>query len=327
MIDLELMHSLIAAVELGACVMLIGDPYQLPPVGPGAPFRDMIEFLPGKGELTEVRRNSGRIVSAGNQIRKGDLFDCSESLDVGVGENLLFIETSSPEESITEMFRVIKQAYPEHDPVWQCQVLAAVNKRSELSTSKLNEVLQAKFNPGDTEGFRVNDKVMNTSNTWATPVRAPGSVHNDATVNASGEVYVANGEQGVVLEVHKKYMVVEMFCPKRVIMVPTWEVDPEDSDGAETGCKFTLAYAITIHKSQGAQFPVVIGMVDDYAGARRLFDRSMIYTLISRATKYCVLIGSRSVANAAVRKASIWNRKTFLRERYLGVAKKEVCDA
>ena len=141
-------------------------------------------------------------------------------------------------------------------------------------------------------------------------------MHPDATVNIAGEVYVANGDQGRVLEVHDKFMVVEMACPRRVIMAPTWSVDPDESDGDETGSKFVLAYAITVHKSQGGQWPVVVGMIDDYQGARRMFDRSLIYTLISRATKYCVLIGSREVADAAVRRASIWNRKTFLRQRY-----------
>ena len=316
MVDLDLMHALVSAIPLGSCLLLVGDPHQLPPVGPGAPFRDMIEFVPAKGELTEVRRNCGQIVKAGEQIRKGRRFGTSKSLDWESGDNLVFIETRDAAEAKAEMLRAVARAMDEFGSIWDCQVLAPVNRKSELGTQALNSLLQGKLNPGDLQ-FRVGDKVMNTQNTWASPSRKhPDAVHPDATVNIAGEVYVANGDQGRVLEVHDKFMVVEMACPRRVIMAPTWSVDPDESDGDETGSKFVLAYAITVHKSQGGQWPVVVGMIDDYQGARRMFDRSLIYTLISRATKYCVLIGSREVADAAVRRASIWNRKTFLRQRY-----------
>ena len=87
----------------------------------------------------------------------------------------------------------------------------------------------------------------------------------------------------------------------------------QDED-AGTGCSWDLAYALSVHKAQGSEWPVAIVMLDDGGGARRLCDRSWIYTAISRAKKYCICIGQESTAQAMVRKNKIEQRKTFLTE-------------
>lgn len=316
MVDLDLMAKLLLRRQPGTGILFIGDPGQLPPVGAGAPLRDMISFMPSLGELTEVRRNSGQIVSSGQQIRQGKRFDTNDEIDLSIGHNLLFIETPGIPSAIASIRGQIDEANRRgHDRLWDVQVIAQVNKKSSLSTSELNKILQNDLNPGEGE-FRVGDKVMNTQNGWATLYKKhPYPVSDDAMVNKAGEVYVANGEMGEVIELHGKYMVVRMQDPHRVVMAPTWEKDP-DSESDESSSKFVLAYAITTHKSQGAQWPVVIGVIDSYQGARRLMDRSLIYTLISRASSYCVLIGEKEIACKAVRKSHIWDRKTFLKERF-----------
>lgn len=316
MVDLELIERLLRRRASGTGVLFIGDDGQLPPVGSGAPLRDMMQFMPSRGHLTEVRRNKGQIVLSGKQIRDGQRFDVCDELDLESGANLVFIETGSAAKTVANIIGQLEQARDRGlNPVWDCQVIAQVNKRSSLSTTELNRVLQHQWNDGVGD-FRVRDKVMNTQNGWATLYKKhPDPVSDDAMMNKQGEVYIANGEMGEVIELHGSFMVVRMQDPHRIVMAPTWEKDPE-GDGDEPGSKFVLAYAITTHKSQGAQWPVVIGVIDDYAGARRLMDRSLIYTLISRATKYCVLIGDKDVAYKAVKKSHIWNRKTFLKERF-----------
>ena len=108
-------------------------------------------------------------------------------------------------------------------------------------------------------------------------------------------------------------MVVEMVSPRRVVQVFKQDIEAESEEG-QTGSSFSLAYAITTHKSQGSQVRYAIFMLDEYAGARRLLDRSLLYTAITRAKEATFLVGDESVAQSAVAKASIWQRKTFLRE-------------
>lgn len=317
MVDAELFWRLLQARADGSCIMFIGDPYQLPPVGAGAPFRDLLGFLPSRGELTEFRRNSGDIVYGGDAVRRGHRADFdkfwSDDIELKNGHNLVWRQMDGNEQILNEMMDQIQKAEQRgHDPVWDVQVIAAVNAKSELSTSEVNKVLQFRFNPGAGK-YREGDKVMNTKNTWAKPYRkVPNPVDENAITNRAGDVYVANGEIGRVLEVHPKWMAVEVFQPRRVVMAGTWDTESED----DQSCAFVLAYAITSHKSQGAQFPVAITLLDTYPGARRLFDRSLLYTAMSRSKSYSVLIGSSRVMDGAIAKSNIWDRKTFLGDRF-----------
>lgn len=311
MIDEELMWRLLRA-STDCRVLLVGDPGQLPPVGIGAPFRDIIAAHPAVGHLTETRRNSGEIVAAANLIREGKWF--GDHLNRG---NLLHEDVRVPEDSIRTMLEAIKQAQADgYDPVWDVQVIAQVKQRSALSTGELNKVLQLHLNPNRPDGgvFALGDKVLNLKNSWLTPARNyPQS--EECVTNDSGEIYVANGDMGKVVEIQAKYMVVELQSPMRNVMAPTWETDSEESDEGDTGSKFTLGYAITAHKCQGAEIPFAICMIDSYPGARRMLDRSMLYTIMTRGKQKCLLLGERRIMQAAIQKNSIWNRKTFLRER------------
>ena len=134
--------------------------------------------------------------------------------------------------------------------------------------------------------------------------------------------YVANGEQAIVKEVTEAYIVAELKNPTRTVRIPIGKRANEGSgsgeDGVEEGgsqCLWELAYAISTHKSQGSEWPVVITMLDDYPGARMVCSREWIYTAISRAKDRQYLIGRKATADAMVSRPAIWKRKTFLRER------------
>jgi exodeoxyribonuclease V alpha subunit len=131
------------------------------------------------------------------------------------------------------------------------------------------------------------------------------------------DTYVANGEIGRVIAVEEKRLIVELSISGEEIVVPrgkSAKSSSDDDDGA-TGCNWDLAYALSVHKAQGSEFPIAIVILDEYSGARRVCSREWLYTAKSRAKQHCYLIGKRHVADAMCRVQSINKRKTLLRER------------
>lgn len=302
--DTDLMAAVFAARPRGCHILLIGDVNQLSPVGHGAPLRDMIAGRLPYGELTEIKRNSGGIVEACAAIR--------ENKPWGEGDNLEIVPTNKTARQIEAMLlRLGAAAGHKYNPIWDCQVLVAVNEKSPLSRKAVNEILQGELNPnGKTHSknskFRVGDKVVNLQNGFFSQAETGEAEDmadpDEIETNDKDEVYVANGELAKVLEVHEKFCIVEVVSPKRVVRVPT-------------GASWDLGYALSVHKSQGSEWPVVIVMIDEYPGARMVCDRSWIYTGISRAKQMCILIGKKSVADSMCKQNKINGRKTFLRER------------
>lgn len=317
MIDQDLMHALLKARRPGTRTLFVGDPYQLSPVGAGAPFRDMVDVLPAVGQLTEILRNAGTIALAGQSIRQGLPFGVDDQFDLQAGKNLI-LSSGTGQQAILNAIAIAMQAMPDIDPVYDVQVIGVVNRNSETSVSELNSFLQQHFN-GDADPvrgtpFRVGDKVIQTSNSWMIPDQNRES-DDEALRNKAGHFYVANGEIGEVVEVDWRGMVVRVLSPDRYVRVYTKKVE-EGSEEGQTGSDFQHAYAVTTHKSQGSQWPVVIAVIDDSSAASRLMDRSLIYTMITRASKACVIVGNLSKAHFACRRATIDKRKTFLRELY-----------
>lgn len=146
---------------------------------------------------------------------------------------------------------------------------------------------------------------------------------------SENQFYVANGEQAEVIEVTSTTIVARLQNPDRTILIPrsaksanadgdenpSGGEDSEESTGS--GCAWELGYAISGHKSQGSEWPIVIVMVDDYNGAKLVQSKQYIYTTLSRAKKLCVLIGQYKTANACCSRDSLFARKTFLKERIL----------
>ena len=335
MVDTDLMAAIFRARSAGTLVLLVGDINQLPPVGHGAPLRDLIAAGLPYGELREIKRNSGGIVEACAAIRDSKPWE--------PGDNLKVFEHAEPEFQVKRLVQLLGAARGEgFDPVWDCQVLVPVNKKSPLSRRDLNKLLQGELNQNPVvqgSPFKLKDKVCNTKNGYFTAVDADFTDEDTAT-NERGEVYVANGELGEVIEVAEKFVVVKLSSPARVVRVPRGKAADADSesdlagadgsgadDGPATGCSWDLGYALSVHKFQGSEVGVAIIMIDDYPGAKMVCDRAWIYTAISRAKKHCLLIGRKSTADRFCRVNRIANRKTMLREQILlANAKRELAD-
>ena len=310
--DVPLMNAIFSARPRGCHALLVGDVNQLPPVGFGAPFRDLINKLP-YGELTEIMRNSGGIVEACAAIR--DERDWSE------GDNLHILAETSPEAQMAKLEPLLDKCRSFGlDPVWDCQLLTAVNLRSPLSRKMCNQHLQQLLNSNEKINgtpFRIDDKIVCTKNGYYS-LNQYSNV-GEVLADDDGRVAVANGEFARILEIQGNKMIARLNSPDREIVIPLGKTNDESSDDPEkssgTGCNFDLAYALSVHKSQGSQWPVAIVILDSYPGARRICDRSWIYTAISRACEKCYLIGQKSTADAMCRRNNIRKRKTFLSER------------
>jgi exodeoxyribonuclease V alpha subunit len=308
MIPVDLMSSLLAAMRPNTKLLLVGDPFQLPPVGHGKPFADLISAGIPHGELTEIHRFAGRIAHVCDAIKHGENWEPSAKVDVDWGgkggvenpENLRHLERSIWNGTGQAMLDVISRVRDRGlNPVTDVQVVCAVNESGHLSRKELNAVLQKVLNPdGATVQdvlFRVGDKLINLKNSmyyaqWSGKRKpAETALH-----------YVSNGDIGIVKKVEAGYVVAE-FSGGRVVRVTKGDWKQID-----------LAYAVTVHKSQGSQWPVVIVIIDDSGAADRVCSRSYHYTALSRASLLTVTIGKRSVLDRHCAKLDIEKRDTFL---------------
>lgn len=340
MIDNSIMASLLAARAVGCCILFVGDINQLPPVGRGAPLRDMITAGVPTGTLTEIRRNSGAIVRACHAIKDGRAFETSARIDLDAEDpaNLYLIQSGGAQHQIDRMFAGIDAGKADGlNPIWDCQVLVGVNAKSELGRKALNVKLQERLNPGGEQAvgnpFRVGDKIVNLKNGFVEVDGLDGgeSDPNDVEepeTDDDGKVYVANGELAEVLRVEEKLTVARLSNPTRIVKIPRGVGNSGDDDGkgngngsgkesddaSSTGCTWDLGYALTCHKSQGSEWPLVLVMLDEYPGARMLCSREWLYTAISRAKRLCLLVGKMGTAAGFCRKRALGLRKTFLVE-------------
>lgn len=239
MVDCPLAASLMAACGPGSRVLFVGDTAQLPPVGHGAPLRDMIRAGVPCGELTEIHRNAGQIVIACRDIKAGHqrIKVCGPDvpIDLDNGKNLKAIGTDSPPESIQAMLAVLRAAKTKYnrDPAWECQVLVAVNVSGPLSRRELNAVLQDELNPlgkrapaASGNKYRIGDKIICLRNSMIQTV-CEGGPGTDAT-NAddyerenADEAFLANGEIGKVVAVSEGATVARFLMPDRLMRIPT----------------------------------------------------------------------------------------------------------
>lgn len=330
MIDTDLMCALLKARNKGTSILLVGDINQLAPVGHGAPLRDLIRAGMPYAELTEIQRNSGDIVKACANIRDGKPFAFSPKIDFEKGWNLYLAEAANEQQQIAKMLQVFGIAKStDHCPIWDCQVLVPVNRKSKLARRALNKILQSELNKNpkiDACSFRLADKVVNTKNGWFEFDEAAIDDPN-IQMNEDGKVYVANGELGEVISIEGRLMEVKLNSPSRVVKVPLGKSDITDGDqqtdnatddeSTGTGCNWDLGYALSVHKFQGSEVPISIEILDEYPGARMVCSREWLYTGISRAKKLCVAIGKKETAYAMLKRKALDKRKTFLRELIL----------
>ena len=307
MIDASLMRSLLDATPSQAQLVLTGDPNQLPPVGSGKPFLDLLRSgVVPHAQLTTVHRFAGRGAHVCQQIMRGDppTFSPSLNLDLEAGpygpENIRHIECSDPDRAVQKMLvccdRMVGRGF---DAFFDVQVICFTNRTRE----NLNKALQEHLNPTGLRvpdfPYRVGDKVMCLKNQWCnlTELGPKGpSYRSDGRLR-----YVANGETGII-----SYLDAEMCLVK----FPRSNGHVRYARDAAKS-QLTLAYAITCHKSQGGGWPVVIYMIDKSIKC----DRSLVYTAISRFGQICLTIGQRAAINRQVRDTSVRHRLTYLQQR------------
>lgn len=276
MIDADLMADLLDAIPTGANVLFVGDPYQLPPVGHGAPLRDLVAGGVPCGELTEVRRNAGQIVHACARVKNNEDFDAADRIDLDAAppKNLKLLEPRD-ETHAAEMIEQVLRSMRLFHPVWQTQVIVARNKGGLLGRRELNERLHPILNPDGFSirgnPFQIGDKVICLRNSKMHRVEPIGQFGDSAMSQDAGnyqqvvmvdeftgarqpeEVFVANGEIGRVEAIGPKLMIARFSEGEMLVKVPLGkqrdEDGPEtDSDDQGRGCNFDHAWAVTCHK-------------------------------------------------------------------------------
>lgn len=297
MIDVPLMHALLRAVPSRAGVLLVGDVDQLPSVGPGLVLRNLIESnaVP-TARLTEIFRQAAasHIITNAHRVNAGELprLEASASPDA----DFFFIEREEPERIAATLAELARRRVPQKwgfDPVRDIQILCPTN-RGAIGARELNNTLQAALNPagpGDVVAekfgwqFRPRDKVIQTQN------------------NYDKEVF--NGDLGFVERVDLEESELTVRFETRTVVYAFGELD-----------ELAPAYAITIHKSQGSEFPVVL--IPLAMSQYMLLQRNLLYTGITRGRKLVVLVGQRKALACAVRQQEARGRYGGLLARLLG---------
>ncbi len=291
MMDVVLMNQLLRAVSDDTAVLLVGDVDQLPSVGPGAVLADIIaSAVVPTVCLTEIFRQaaSSRIIINAHRINHGLL---PETLKEKEESDFYFIQGETQEAIHAKLMQVVTQRIPAHfglHPIKDVQVLTPMN-RGGLGARALNVDLQARLNPGAYPSisrfgwtYAVNDKVIQTVN------------------NYDKEVF--NGDIGRVTGVDEKAGLVSIDFDGRLVDYETGELD-----------EISLAYATSVHKSQGSEYPAVV--VPLAMQHYLLLERNLLYTAVTRGKKLVVIVGQAKALAMAVKRTGSMKRLSNLRQR------------
>ena len=273
-VDVSLMADLLRAITPGTRLVLVGDTYQLPSVGPGRVLGDMISSgVVPSFELTKIKRQDpGRIVTNCHLIKEGR--DCV--FENRMADDMHFLERNDPVEVRQAVCDLVERRLPARgfDPLREVQVMSPLREKTDLSCKAFNGILQRSLNPAEPVPkcrFKVGDKVIQMRN---------------AEID---EQPVVNGDIGYVRQITKKHVEVGFENPERIVKIPRKRNDLQ------------LAYALTIHKMQGSEIRAVVIPVHRCFGSR-MMQRNLVYTAISRARELCILVGQRSALSAAIRR-------------------------
>ena len=285
MVDIGLMNSLLKAVSVGTRLILVGDVNQLPSVGPGNVLKDIIRSgaFPVV-RLTKIFRQAGQsdIVLNAHKINKGE----KVALDNN-SKDFLFLKRDEANVIISVIITLIQKKLPHYVNAKELdiQVLTPMRK-GQLGVERLNEILQQYLNPPSTEKkekeqagslFREGDKVMQIKNNYQLEWEIRGK--NGIVVDKGMGIF--NGDTGIIKEINEfsEILTVE-FDEGRFVEYSYKQLE-----------ELELAYAITIHKSQGSEYPAVI--LPLLTGPQMLMNRNLLYTAVTRAKKCVCLVGSK----------------------------------
>lgn len=316
MIDIMLANNLFKAVSIGTRVIIVGDVDQLPSVGPGNVLKDIIESNCVKVvRLKDIFRQAqeSMIVVNAHKINNGEM-----PILNGKDKDFYFIKSEEPNDTLQLVIDLIHKRLPNFNKKWNSiqhiQVLTPMRK-GVLGVVNLNKELQTILNPKSKYKkekeykdmiFRVGDKVMQTKNNYSLKwIRIKGEGEKEG-------LGVFNGDVGYVKEIDEENNNVSvLFDDERVVIYDNVFLDELD-----------LAYAITIHKSQGSEFPVVI--IPAFMGPPLLMNKNLLYTAITRAKQMVVIVGSIKAVKFMISNNRGFERYSALKWRIEDILKDEV---
>ena len=309
MVDIFLMNALLKAVAIGTRLILVGDINQLPSVGPGTVLKDLIESnCFNVVRLNKIYRQSVRsdIVVNAHKIMTNEDIDLSKK-----SNDFIFIKQNNPEHVMDSIITLMIDKLPGYvnSTINELQVMTPMRK-GPLGVEVLNSFLQNKLNPTskqknekeyDATIFREGDKVMQIKNNY----QKEWYIYNEKHFPVDKGLGVYNGDIGVIKEI-------DMFSESFTICFDDGKVSKyEFSEFNE----IELAYAITVHKSQGSEYPAVI--IPIYKGPAMLMNRNLIYTAITRAKRCVVLVGVPEAFYTMIQNTKEMARYTGLKSRIL----------
>ena len=309
MVDILLMNSLLKAVEQGTRLILVGDVDQLPSVGPGSVLYDIIESQSIETiRLNKIFRQAEEsiIVVNAHRINKGQLPE-----ENALSEDFFFVSRNNPQSTSSAILELCTTRIPEKyglDSIRDIQVLSP-SKKGDAGVHSLNTALQQRLNPPQ-EGlkeksyrnvvFRENDRVMQIKNNYS----LPWVIFEDGKQSTHGDG-VFNGDMGIIREIDLKNSSLSVLFDDGKLV----EYDFDILDELEH------SYAITVHKSQGSEFPAVVIALSNIPPMLRC--RNILYTAVTRARDLVILVGYRKTMEQMVSDITKRERYTSLKDRLI----------
>lgn len=309
MVDISLMYALLKAITVGSRLILVGDINQLPSVGPGSVFKDLIE----SGAFPTVR-----LTKIFRQARESDIILNAHKINEGEkvildnqSRDFFFLKRYETNKIINVVLQLVYQKMPKYVDAKPSEIqVLTPSRKGLLGVDNLNRVLQMYLNPKDEKKreklygntiFREGDKVMQVKNNYQLEWEVLGK-YGIPIEKGSG---VFNGDMGVIREIND-------FAGQMTI-------EFDDHHSVEYSYKMLdeleLAYAITIHKSQGSEYPAVV--IPLLGGPKMLLNRNLLYTAVTRAKKCVVLVGNEHTFEEMEKNVMQQKRFSGLKERIL----------
>ena len=315
MVDIYLFQSLLEAVSVGTRLILVGDVDQLPSVGPGQVLRDLIESkcFPTV-MLKKIYRQAGEsdIVMNAHHINMGQKIALNNK-----SKDFFFLPRNDVQVIYKHMIQLITEKLPRYVEAqpYDIQVLTPMRKGS-LGVETLNEILQRYLNPADPSRkehaagdriFREGDKVMQIKNNY----QLEWEIVSQYGIRIDSGSGVFNGDIGTIRRIREESSTVQVeYDEHRLVEYTFSQLD-----------EIELAYAITIHKSQGSEYPAVL--LPLLSGPKMLMNRNLLYTAVTRARKCVTILGSQEVVDGMIENENQYHRYTGLGRRILELESEE----